>query len=116
MTYANHDTYVGEWEEDLEDGEGTMKYHNGDVYTGKFSKGKMHGKGVYEYAAGDTLKSIGEWNEGNKCGFFEDVVRVLKQVSYDEYDSKSDSKSKREALFDVALPKSRKRRKVSVSP
>eukprot|EP00985_Skeletonema_marinoi_P016661 scaffold8993_cov207-Skeletonema_marinoi.AAC.17 len=81
-----------------------MTYHNGDVYTGEFSKNKMHGKGVFEYAAGDVLKSIGEWKDGKKVGFFEDIVRVSKQVYYD-YDDDTTSLSRRT-----------KRRKVSTSP
>mmetsp|Transcript_19230 Transcript_19230/g.32777 ORF Transcript_19230/g.32777 Transcript_19230/m.32777 type:complete len:124 (+) Transcript_19230:2-373(+) len=122
MTYANQDSYDGEWKEGFRDGTGTLKYHNGDVYVGEFGKGNMHGKGTYEYATGDILKSIGEWKEGKKVGLFDDIVRVRKQVYYDNDEAKSHAKVKREAPWDedtdtdVTPPRSRKRRNVSLSP
>ena len=71
---------------------------------------------------GEVLKSIGEWKEGKKFGFFEDVVRVSKQVYYDIDEVKSDSKVKREAPSvedtdnNAAPPRRSKRRNVSMSP
>lgn len=112
MTYPNLDMYFGQWKENRKDGNGTMRFHNGDVYQGEFKNGKMHGKGVFTYAAGDVLKSTGEWKRGKMVGFFEDEVRVSKQVYYDEDDSKSDSKPKRDTL-DFAIRRRHKRRKVS---
>lgn len=100
MTYANQDSYDGEWQENRKHGQGTMKYHNGDVYQGRFSKDKMHGKGSYKYAAGDIFKSTGKWKEGKKCGFFEDIVRFKKQVYYDNDKAKVGSNMKREATSD----------------
>jgi len=97
-----------------------MKYHNGDVYEGEFSEDKMHGKGVFEYAAGDLSKSIGEWKEGEKCGLFEDIVRVSKKVYYDNGEVKSNSNVKREAPSDEDTDtdegRPSKRRNVCVSP
>jgi len=60
----------------------------------------MHGRGTFQYAAGDVLKSIGEWKEGKKFGFFEDIVRVSKRVYYDNDDLKANSNVKREASSD----------------
>jgi hypothetical protein len=60
----------------------------------------MHGRGTFQYAAGDVLKSIGEWKEGKKFGFFEDIVRVSKRVYYDNDDLKANSNVKREAPSD----------------
>lgn len=34
LTYANGDTYVGEWKNNKKDGKGTYLYKNGDCYTG----------------------------------------------------------------------------------
>eukprot|EP00986_Skeletonema_menzelii_P012298 scaffold6723_cov73-Skeletonema_menzelii.AAC.1 len=119
MTYANQDIYDGQWKNDLKDGQGTMKYHNGDVYEGKFSNDKMHGKGTYTYAAGDLSKSIGQWKGGKKCGLFEDIVRLSKQVYYDNDEVKADSKVKREALdedTDTEDAPPSKRSNVCVSP
>ena len=83
----------------------------------------MHGKGTYSYAAGDLSKSVGEWKEGKKFGFFEDVVRVSKQVYYDIDEVRSDSKVKRETPSDdedtdihASPPRRSKRRNVSMSP
>jgi hypothetical protein len=65
-----------------------------NVYEGDFSNGKMHGK-----ASGGVLKSIGEWREGKKFGLFEDIVivRVTKQVYYDNDAPKLISNVKRES-------------------
>ena len=73
---------------------------------------------VYEYAAGDTLKSTGEWKRGKKSGFFDDVVKVSKQIFYvDESRSPRSNISLREASDEenVALRRS-KRRNVATSP
>ena len=85
MTYANHDVYDGDWKDDEPHGQGVMKYHNGDVYKGEFSGGKMHGKGIFEYAAGEVSKSVGQWKEGKKSGWFDEhvIVRACNQVYYD---------------------------------
>ena len=122
MTYANKDVYDGQWKNDRKHGQGTMKFNNGDVYEGEFSKGKMHGKGAYTYAAGPLSKSTGEWKEGKKCGFFEDIVRLRTQVFYENDKVKVDPNVKREAPSDEdtvtndAPPRPRKRRNVCVSP
>jgi len=122
MTYANQDSYDGEWNGNRKDGKGTMKYHNGDVYEGEFSKDKMHGRGTFEYAAGDLFKSTGEWKEGKKFGLFEDIVRVCKQVYYDNDEPKANPNVKREAASDEdtdtddAPPSKRRNVNVCVSP
>jgi len=46
------------------------------------------------------LKSIGEWKEGKKCGLFEDIVRVRKQVYYVFDVLVLESNVKREATVD----------------
>jgi len=53
---------------------------------------------VCQYAAGDVLKSIGEWKEGKKFGFFGDIAR--KQVDYGNDELKANSNVKREAPSD----------------
>jgi len=79
-------------------------------------------KRTFQYAAGDVFKSIGEWKEGKKFGLFEDIVRVSKQVYYDNDELKESSnvKVRREAALDEDtdtndIP-SKKRRHVCVSP
>jgi len=94
------------------------------VYEGEFSNGKMHGKGTFKYAAGGVLKSIGEWREGKKFGLFEDIVivRVTKQVYYDNDAPKLNSNVKRESPSDEDTdtddvpPRKRQNVNVCVSP
>ena len=43
---ANGDKYVGTWDRDQMNGEGTYMYVNGDKYSGEYFKGKRHGRGV----------------------------------------------------------------------
>ena len=60
--------------------------------------------------------------EGKKVGLFDDIVRVRKQVYYENDDAKSDAKVKREAPWDedtdtdVTPPRRRKRRNVGLLP
>ena len=98
LNFENGDVYTGEWRANKMQGKGTLKFHNGDVYSGEFSDNKKHGGGTYEYAKGETLKSVGTWKEGNKCGLFEDIVR--KQVYNDNGEVKSNSNVEREASRD----------------
>lgn len=122
MTYANEDVYDGEWVEGRREGRGRLVYQNGDVYDGEFKNEKMHGKGVFEYADGDIFKSTGEWKEGKKCGFFENMFRPSSmQVYYEEDEAKPDPKVKLECDQDsdvelIGVVPSSKRLKVSVSP
>ena len=48
----------------------------------------------FQYAAGVVFKSIVEWKEGKKFGLFEDIVRVSKQVYYDNDELKESSNVK----------------------
>ena len=90
------------------------------LYKGEFSNDKMHGQGTFEYANGDVWKSMGEWKEGKRCGVFDNIERVSKQVYYDNDEIKSNPNVKREAPShedtdtDDAPPS--KRRNVCVSP
>src|SRR5688572_3996463 len=74
-TYANGDTYDGEWKDDKRHGRGkfitssfkydgqweTDKRHgtgvlieaNGDMYSGEFANDYMHGNGIMAYETGD---------------------------------------------------------------
>ena len=45
MTFANGDTYVGEFPRRKLHGKGTLKFANGNVYQGEFNNGKRHGQG-----------------------------------------------------------------------
>ena len=54
MHYANGDTYAGEWDRDLPNGQGTMLYgKTGNVYTGGWRNGKRHGKGTMHFEVAD---------------------------------------------------------------
>lgn len=94
MKYHNGDVYSGEWKGGKKHG-----HHNDNVYSGKWKGGNKHGKGIFEYANGDVLKSIGEWKKGKKDGVFEDVVRVSKQVIYENDEVKT--KVKLESTSDI---------------
>jgi hypothetical protein len=80
----------------------------------------MHGRGTFEYAAGDVFKAIGEWKEGKKFGFFEDIVRVSKHVYYENDELKANPIVKREAPSDEdtddAPPRKRRNVNACVSP
>lgn len=74
MTYANGNTYDGDWNNGQIEGIGTFTWANGKVYKGGQKNGKQHGrfdflilgKGKMIYADGDSYE--GDWIEGNLEG------------------------------------------------
>lgn len=57
ITYENGDTYVGEHDGFVPNGEGTLTVlDTGDVYSGTFISGKMNGYGVITYGQGDRYE------------------------------------------------------------
>ena len=60
--------YVGEYKNNLKDGEGVMNYNNGDFYIGKYKNDKREGKGSFFYKEKKD-KFEGEWqNDKEKNG------------------------------------------------
>jgi hypothetical protein len=55
--------YVGEYANDMKQGEGTLEYRDGSKYIGAWDKGKQHGRGILIDAMGQ--QRIGEWERGN---------------------------------------------------
>ena len=51
VTYANGDTYVGEWLDSKRHGQGTYTFANGDTYVGEWLDGIQHGQGVLTKSA-----------------------------------------------------------------
>ena len=52
-TFANGDTYAGEWSGDEKNGQGIYTFANGDKYVGECKDGKKNGQGTYTFANGD---------------------------------------------------------------
>ena len=51
--YSNGDKYVGDFEDDMRQGEGTYTWaETGETYTGSFYKNNMHGYGTYTWQEG----------------------------------------------------------------
>ena len=44
--------YIGEWQNDRENGDGTYKWANGSVYIGGFKNSTFHGLGSFKYSGG----------------------------------------------------------------
>ena len=67
-TYAapNGDKYVGEWKDDLSNGNGIYTFANGEMYVGEFKDGKSHGQGTHTWPNGDMY--IGEWKDDEPSG------------------------------------------------
>jgi len=56
------DVYVGEFYNNLANGQGTYTLANGDKYAGRFEKGVFHGMGIYTFSNG--TKQIGQFKNG----------------------------------------------------
>ena len=55
-------TYIGEIENELPNGQGTLTKSNGEKYEGEWKDGLMHGQGTYNWLYGK--KYVGEWKDG----------------------------------------------------
>jgi hypothetical protein len=55
---------VGQYFDDLKQGEGTFEWPDGRKYIGHWDKGKQHGKGIYYNAGG--VERHGEWEHGKR--------------------------------------------------
>ena len=60
-------TFVGEWKDNLRNGQGTYKWTNGDVYKGKWLEDKRHGLGQYTWKDGSIYK--GNYSHGIRSGY-----------------------------------------------
>lgn len=58
---------LGEWAEDLRNGQGKYTYVNSDAYEGEWSNNLRHGKGSYTFSA-TGAKYVGNWVNGRKEG------------------------------------------------
>lgn len=65
-------TYVGEFKDDIFNGEGTMTFKSGASYVGNWSNGKRNGRGRYSAPSGETYD--GDWLEDQKAGRGEHVL------------------------------------------
>ena len=62
-TWANGDTYAGQWKDDKQHGEGTYTWPDGGKYVGQWKDDKMHGRGKHTGANGQVGHD-GEWENG----------------------------------------------------
>ena len=62
----NKYTYVGEFKDGKQHGQGTYAWTDGSKYVGEFKDGKHHGQGTYWYKKGS--KYVGEWKDNNRHG------------------------------------------------
>ena len=68
-------TYVGEWFEGLQQGNGTALYKNGNKYEGEFWKGLKHGRGVFEVPSKGDMYT-GEFRNGMRDGKVKNICLV----------------------------------------
>ena len=65
-TDADGANYQGEWKNDLKEGQGTYTWANGDTYQGQYKNGLQDGQGTYTFANGDTYH--GDWKKDLQDG------------------------------------------------
>lgn len=70
MTYVDDPDgwlkYEGEWVEGYENGAGTLEFVNGNKYIGNFQDSRFHGKGKFIWGDGEIYE--GEWENGYRDG------------------------------------------------
>ena len=68
-TYADGETYAGEWCDGKKNGRGTYKWADGSMYEGDWVDNEMHGAGRETYANGPFKVTYeGEWVRGKRHG------------------------------------------------
>lgn len=60
-TFPNGEKYVGEFKDDNFNGQGTYTFPNGEKYVGEFKDDKFNGQGTYTFPDGTTY--VGEWKD-----------------------------------------------------
>ena len=66
LSFANGDKYVGEIKRGAFDGLGTHTFANGNIYIGEYKDGKKHGQGKMTYSYG---KYKGQWKNDKANGY-----------------------------------------------
>ena len=62
ITYANGESYVGEFWKNQPHGYGTSKFEDGAQYSGRYKLGAFHGQGTLIFPDGAKFEGI--WREG----------------------------------------------------
>ena len=78
--FKSGEKYEGEFKNDKRHGQGTNTYKSGQKYVGEYKNGKSHGQGTYNYA--DGTKDVGEFQNGKLNGFairYDKYGTILKQ-------------------------------------
>ena len=66
LTFANGDTYVGEFQDGKQHGQGTLTFINGNRYVGEFKDAKANGQGKMTYKWRCVCGSISEMSSDPK--------------------------------------------------
>ena len=66
VTFPNGSKYVGEFQDNKPNGQGTVTFPSGNKYVGEFRDGKFNGQGTVIFANGD--KYVGEYRDGKRNG------------------------------------------------
>lgn len=83
------DTYIGKFFKGWPDGAGTYTWANGDTYTGDFKEGKRHGEGKLTLKLADRDSIVdGLWEEDIYLGAKPKKPRVIYKSSVDRYSFK----------------------------
>ena len=65
--WADGKKYIGEFREGRLHGQGKLNWPEGDEYVGDFEEGQLQGYGRYTFKAGDEY--VGEWNANKRNGY-----------------------------------------------
>ncbi|KAJ3383226.1 hypothetical protein HDU92_004297 [Lobulomyces angularis] len=102
----NGDIYLGQWKNNLKDGDGTYYYKNGRIYEGEWKENKRNGYGTYSVAIDDELENNkNSFNDGENK-----LIPTLEELSFLKL-SKNEKKNKKNELKND-VPVSSKLRKV----
>lgn len=67
VTYPTEGVYVGDLQNQLRHGSGTLTFFNGSTYTGEWKNDKRNGLGKYTFSTSDRVYD-GEWKDNQRFG------------------------------------------------
>ena len=76
--FSSGDVYVGEWQYETMNGQGTYTWTDGDIYVGEWQNGEMQGEGILTSIDGSEY--VGEYQNSMKSGY-----GTYNNVSGDKY-------------------------------
>jgi len=103
-THGN-ETYEGDWDQDLMQGDGVYHFTSGAVYNGQWISGRRHGHGLMQYPDGSSYDGQWEKDEMHGIGKYIDSKELIWEGLFvnNTYQSQTQKKLQSEKKFELKI-------------